>query len=119
MAKDTVKAAEAAAKSRVALEALESQQITLTEAAVLTEFEQDGSEAIDRLVPPLAHRSSTTWWPSCAPSGQAHRPAPKPSRTTPNGDSPSSMTRTGGAGSLTGCRCATCSATETTVSPRL
>jgi len=61
VAKDTVKAAEAAAKSRVALEALESQQITLTEAAVLTEFEQDGSEAIDRLVPPLAHRSSTTW----------------------------------------------------------
>jgi len=50
VAKDTVKAAEAAAKSRVALEALESQQITLTEAAVLTEFEQDGSEAIDRLV---------------------------------------------------------------------
>ena len=34
----------------MALEALESQQITFTEAAVLTEFEQDGSEAIDRLV---------------------------------------------------------------------
>ena len=50
VAKDTVKAAEAAAKSRVALEALESQQITLTEAAVLTEFEQDGAEAVDRLV---------------------------------------------------------------------
>ena len=50
VAKDTVKAAETAAKSSVALEALESRQISLTEAAVLTEFEQDGSEAVDRLV---------------------------------------------------------------------
>jgi ParB family chromosome partitioning protein len=48
--KDTAKAAHTAAKSSVALEALESQQISLTEAAVLTEFEQDGSEAVDRLV---------------------------------------------------------------------
>ena len=51
MGKDTVKAAHTAAKSSVALEALESRQISLTEAAVLTEFEQDGSEAgVDRLV---------------------------------------------------------------------
>jgi ParB family chromosome partitioning protein len=50
VSKDTVKAAHTAAKSSVALEALESQQISLTEAAVLTEFEQDGSEAVDRLV---------------------------------------------------------------------
>jgi ParB family transcriptional regulator, chromosome partitioning protein len=50
VAKDTVKAAETAAKSSVALEALESRQISLTEAAVLTEFEQDGSEAVERLV---------------------------------------------------------------------
>ena len=34
----------------MALEALESRQISLTEAAVLTEFEQDGAEALDRLV---------------------------------------------------------------------
>ena len=50
VAKDTVKAAETAAKSSVALEALEIRQISLTEAAVLTEFEQDGAEAVDRLV---------------------------------------------------------------------
>jgi ParB family transcriptional regulator, chromosome partitioning protein len=37
--KDTVTAAHAAAKSSVALEALEGVQISLTEAAVLTEFE--------------------------------------------------------------------------------
>ena len=42
VAKHIVKAAETAAKSSVALEALESRQISLTEAAVLTEFEQDG-----------------------------------------------------------------------------
>ena len=50
VAKHIVKAAETAAKSSVALEALESRQISLTEAAVLTEFEQDGAEAVDRLV---------------------------------------------------------------------
>jgi ParB family chromosome partitioning protein len=50
VAKDTVKAAETAAKSSVAVEALEGGQIRLTEAAVLTEFEQDGPEAVDRLV---------------------------------------------------------------------
>ena len=43
-------AAETAAKSSVALEALEGGQISLTEAAVLTEFEQDSSDAVDRLV---------------------------------------------------------------------
>jgi ParB family chromosome partitioning protein len=48
--KDTVKAAETAAKSSAALEALEGGQISLTEAAVLTEFEQDGTEAVARLV---------------------------------------------------------------------
>jgi ParB family chromosome partitioning protein len=48
--KDTVKAAETAAKSSAALEALEGGQISLAEAAVLTEFEQDGSEAVARLV---------------------------------------------------------------------
>ena len=47
VAKDTVKAAETAAKSSVALEALEIRQISLTEAAVLTEFEQDGAEAVE------------------------------------------------------------------------
>jgi ParB family transcriptional regulator, chromosome partitioning protein len=50
VAKDTVKAAETAAKSSAALEALEGGQISLTEAAVLTEFEQDGTEAVARLV---------------------------------------------------------------------
>jgi ParB family chromosome partitioning protein len=48
--KDTVKAAQTAATSSLALEAIESRQISLTEAAVLTEFEQDGSEAIGRLI---------------------------------------------------------------------
>jgi ParB family transcriptional regulator, chromosome partitioning protein len=48
--KDMVKAAETAAKSSAALEALEGGQISLTEAAVLTEFEQDGTEAVARLV---------------------------------------------------------------------
>jgi ParB family chromosome partitioning protein len=48
--KDMVKAAETAAKSGAALEALEGGQISLTEAAVLTEFEQDGAEAVARLV---------------------------------------------------------------------
>jgi ParB family chromosome partitioning protein len=48
--KDMVKAAETAAKSSAALEALEGGQISLTEAAVLTEFEQDGTEAVERLV---------------------------------------------------------------------
>jgi ParB family transcriptional regulator, chromosome partitioning protein len=48
--KDTVKAAQTAAKSSAALEALEGGQISLTEAAVLTELEQDGTEAVERLV---------------------------------------------------------------------
>ena len=50
MGKDTVTAAQAAAKSSVALEALEGGQISLAEAAALTEFEHDGPEAVDRLV---------------------------------------------------------------------
>ena len=50
VAKDTVKAGETAAKSSAALEALEGGQISLTEAAVLTEFEPDGPEAVARLV---------------------------------------------------------------------
>jgi ParB family chromosome partitioning protein len=50
VSKDTIKAAETAAKSSAALEALDGGQISLTEAAVLTEFEQDGPQAIDRLV---------------------------------------------------------------------
>ena len=48
--KDTVKAAQTAATSSVALEALEGGQISLSEAAVLTEFEHDGAEPLDRLV---------------------------------------------------------------------
>ena len=48
--KDMVTAAQTAAKSTAALEALESHQISLTEAAVLTEFEPDGPQAVDRLV---------------------------------------------------------------------
>ena len=48
--KDTVTAAQAAAKSSVALEALEGGQISLAEAGALTEFEHDGPEAVDRLV---------------------------------------------------------------------
>ena len=50
MGKDTVTAAQAAAKSSVALEALEGGQISLAKAAALTEFEHDGPEAVDRLV---------------------------------------------------------------------
>jgi ParB family transcriptional regulator, chromosome partitioning protein len=48
--KDTVKAAQTAATSSVALEALEGGQISLSETAVLTEFEHDGAEPLDRLV---------------------------------------------------------------------
>lgn len=48
--RDTVKAAETAAKSSTALEALETGQISLTEAAVLTEFEADGTDVVARLV---------------------------------------------------------------------
>jgi ParB family chromosome partitioning protein len=48
--KDTVTAAQAAAQSSVALEALDGGQISLAEAAALTEFEHDGPEALDRLV---------------------------------------------------------------------
>jgi ParB family transcriptional regulator, chromosome partitioning protein len=48
--KDTVTAAQSAAKSSVALEALDGGQISLAEAAPLTEFEHDGPEAVDRLV---------------------------------------------------------------------
>ena len=48
--KDTVKAAQTAATSSLALEALEGGQISLTEAAVLTEFEHDGPEVLNRLV---------------------------------------------------------------------
>ena len=48
--KDTVTAAQAAAQSSVALEALEGGQISLAEAGALTEFEHDGPEAVDRLV---------------------------------------------------------------------
>ena len=43
-------AAQAAAKSSVALEALDGGQISLAEAAALTEFEHDGPEVVDRLV---------------------------------------------------------------------
>ena len=50
MGKDTVKAAQTAATSSLALEALEGGQISLTEAAVLTEFEHDGPEVLIRLV---------------------------------------------------------------------
>jgi ParB family chromosome partitioning protein len=49
VSQDTVKAAEAAAKSTVALEALEARQISLAEAAALTEFENDG-DVVNRLV---------------------------------------------------------------------
>ena len=48
--KDTVTAAQAAAKSSVALEALDGGQISLAQAGALTEFEHDGPEAVDRLV---------------------------------------------------------------------
>ena len=48
--KDTVTVAQTAAKSSVALEAFEGGQISLAEAAVLAEFEEDGQETVDRLV---------------------------------------------------------------------
>ena len=47
---NAVTAAQAAAKSSVALEALDGGQISLAEAAALTEFEHDGPQAVDRLV---------------------------------------------------------------------
>ena len=50
VAKDIVKAAETAAQSSAALEALDCGQISLTEAAVLTEFDQDGPDVLARLV---------------------------------------------------------------------
>ena len=78
VAKDTVKAAITSPSRSVALEALESRQISLTEAAVLTEFEQDGAEAVDRLVaagtPQFDHVVS-----QLRSSAPAPRPAPKPS----------------------------------------
>ena len=49
VAKDTVKAAEAAAKSTVAMDALTSGQLSLGEAAAITEFE-DMPGAVDRLL---------------------------------------------------------------------
>jgi len=48
--KDTVTVAQTAAKSSVALEAFEGGQISLAEAAVLAEFEEDGQKTVDRLV---------------------------------------------------------------------
>jgi ParB family chromosome partitioning protein len=119
VAKDTVQAAAVAAKSGAALEALETGQISLTEAAVLTEFDQDGPEVVARLVRAAgAPRSSTTSSPSCTANGPAPRPWPKRRPATSSVDSPSSATRTAGDGARTGCRCGTCSASERTANPR-
>ena len=49
MAKDTIKAAETAAKSTTAMDALASGQLNLVEAAAITEFE-DLPGALDRLL---------------------------------------------------------------------
>jgi len=49
VAKDTIKAAEAAAKSTAAMDALASGQLSLAEAAAITEFE-DMPGALDRLL---------------------------------------------------------------------
>ena len=117
--KDTVKAAQTAAKSSVALEALEGGQISLTEAAVLTEFEHDGPEASIVWSPPLAHRSSTTWWPSCAAErASAQARAEAIAHYTERGFTILDDEDRWG-WDWTGCRCATCSATATTVSPRV
>ena len=98
VAKDTVKAAETAAKSSVALEALEGAQISLTEAAVLTEFEQDGTEAVDRLVAAAGTPQFDHVVAQLRSERASAKARPKPSPTTPNANSPSSMTTTGGAG---------------------
>ena len=115
--KDTVTAAQAAAKSSVALEALEGGQISLAEAGALTEFEHDGPEPVDR----LAGRWHTAIRPRGVPAAlrAGQRTGLGRSRaTTPSGASPSSTRSSDGAGTRTGCRCATCSATVTTASPR-
>jgi ParB family chromosome partitioning protein len=48
--KDMVTAAKTAAASSTALEVLDTGQLNLTEAAVLTEFEEDGPDVVERLV---------------------------------------------------------------------
>ena len=60
---------------------------------------------------------STTWSPSCAPSGPAPRPTPKPSPTTPSAASPSRRRRPMGLETGPSCCCATWRATATTANP--
>ena len=77
VSKDAVKAAHTAAQSATAMDALASGQLSLAEAAAITEFE-DMPGAVDRLMRSAGSDGSSTRLPSCAKNAPQPRPKPKP-----------------------------------------
>ena len=66
VSRDTVKAATTAAGSSAAMDALNSGQLSLVEAAALTEFEDAGPAVLQQLLDAAGGPQLTTPWPSCA-----------------------------------------------------
>jgi ParB family transcriptional regulator, chromosome partitioning protein len=89
VAKDAVKAAHLAAQSKTAMAALSSGQLSLVEAAAITEFE-DMPGAVERLM----SAADTRWFEHTVAQLRQQRkpprPEPRPHRPTPRRDSPSS-----------------------------
>lgn len=87
--KDAVKAAHTAARSATAMDALASGQLSLTEAAAITEFE-DIPGAVDRLMRSAGGPGSSTRSPSSGKNATPPRPEPTPPSLSPIRGSPSS-----------------------------
>ena len=102
----TVTAATTAAASATAMAALQSGQLSLAEAAAVTESRTcralwTGCSA------PLAPAGSSTQSRSCVKNGPPHRPKPKQRRATPSADSPS-LTSGHNHGTRPASHCTTC-----------